>query len=79
MRKGKCRELEPVIAAITRLLASEESELVHDRALSVALQKLETAAKGGRPIPRKRLVKIVEVIVDSVRRAFLKLKNDAAN
>jgi hypothetical protein len=77
MRKSKCRELDAAIATLKRLLASEESKRTHDRALRVALRELEAAAKGGRQIPRKRLVRIVGVIAEIACAAFLKRENDA--
>ena len=77
MRKGKCKELDAAIATLTRLLASEESRLAHGRVLRAALRELKAAAKGGRQIPRKRLVRIVGVIAEIACRAFLKRENDA--
>jgi hypothetical protein len=79
MRKKTCKELDSAIATITRALMSEESGLVQDRALRAALRELRAVAKGGRQIPRKRLVRIVGSIAEFACRKFLKKDDDAQN
>jgi hypothetical protein len=67
----KVREVDVAAAALRRLLASRESQLVSGERLRRMLRKLEVLTKEGKAA-RSRVVKLIAEISEAVCEEFLK-------
>ncbi len=77
MTARQVKELDLAIATLTRLLASEGTELVHDGRLRKTLRELKAIRGGAGKKDRRRLVRVVALICQIVCEKFL--KNDKSN